>query len=46
MWELIKLLLSKNGFCCRVLPPGSIYASKVERRQLVVIIDLDECGDA
>ena len=42
MLELIKLLFSKKGFSCRVLPPGSVYASKTDKRQLVVIIDLDE----
>lgn len=42
MLELIKLLFSKKGFNCRVLPPGSVYASKTTKRQLVVIIDLDE----
>lgn len=42
MIELIKLLFSKKGFNCRVLPPGSVYASRTEKRQLVIIIDLDE----
>mgnify|MGYP005722334833 CR=1 FL=1 len=41
MVELLKLLFSKKGFSCRVLPPGSVYASKVPNKQLVVIIDLD-----
>ena len=43
MLELVKLLFSKKGFSCRVLPPGSVFASKFTKRQLVVIIDLDEC---
>lgn len=42
MLELIKLLFSKKGFTCRILPPGSVYASRTEKRQLVIIIDLDE----
>lgn len=42
MFELIKLLFSKKGFSCRVLPPGAVFASKFTKRQLVIIIDLDE----
>ena len=42
MLELLKLLVSKKGFSCRVLPPGSVFASKFTKRQLVVIIDLDD----
>lgn len=42
MLELIKLMFSKKGFSCRVLPPGSVFASKFTKRQLVIIIDLDE----
>lgn len=42
MLELIKLMFSKKGFSCRVLPPGTVYASKFTKRQLVIIIDLDE----
>ena len=44
MLEVLKLLFSKKGFTCRVLPPGSVFASKTTGRQLVVIIDLDEVG--
>ena len=44
MLDLLRLLFTKKGFTCRVLTPGSVYASKVERRQVVVIIDLDEQG--
>ena len=44
MLELIKLMFSKKGFSCRVLPPGSVFASKFTKRQLVIIIDLDEIG--
>ena len=42
MLELLKLMFSKKGFSCRVLPPGTVYASKFTKRQLVIIIDLDE----
>ncbi len=42
MLDLLKLLFSKKGFSCRVLPPGAVWASKSKGRQLVVIIDLDE----
>ena len=42
MLDLIKLMFSKKGFTCRVLTPGSVYASRVEKRQLVIIVDLDE----
>lgn len=42
MLDLIKLLFSKKGFTCKVLPPGSVYASNFTKRQIVIIIDLDE----
>lgn len=42
MLELFKLMFSKTGFNCRVLPPGAVFASKIGRRQLVIIIDLDQ----
>lgn len=42
MIELIKLLFSKKGFTCRVLPPGAVFASKTEGRHLVILIDLDQ----
>lgn len=42
MLDLIKLLFSKKGFTCRVLPPGSVFASKISKRQLVIIVDLDD----
>ena len=42
MLELLKLMFSKKGFTCRVLPPGSVFASPVTKKQLVVIIDLEE----
>jgi len=40
--SLLKLMFHRKGFTCRVLPPGSVYASKVKGRQLVILIDLDE----
>ncbi len=42
MFELLKLMLSRKGFSCKVLPPGAVFASKFTKRQLVIIIDLDE----
>lgn len=42
MLDLLKLIFTKKAFSCKVLPPGSVYASKFNSRQLVVIIDLDE----
>ncbi len=41
MIEILKLLFAKKGFTCRVLPPGSVFASPVTKKQLVIIIDLD-----
>ena len=42
MLDLIKLLFAKKGFTCRVLPPGSVFASPVNNKKLIIIIDLDE----
>ena len=42
----MKLLWSKKAFTCKVLPPGTVYASKLDEKALVVIIDLGECSDA
>ena len=46
MLQLLRLLWGKKAFTCQVLPPGTVYASKFKRNQLVVIIDLEECPDA
>lgn len=42
MLDLLKLLFAKKGFTCRVLPPGSVFASPVNKKKLIIIIDLDE----
>lgn len=43
MFELLKLILSKRGFTCRVMMPGQVIAYPVKgKRQLMVIVDLDE----
>lgn len=42
MFDLLKLLFSKKGFSCRVLPPGAAYASRTDKRQVVIIIDLEQ----
>ena len=46
MFNLLRLLFSKRGFKCRVVPPGAVYASKCGSRQLVLVIDLDELDNA
>lgn len=42
MLELLKLLFTKKGFTCRVLLPGSVFASPINKKKLIIIIDLDE----
>ncbi len=42
MLDLIRFLFWKKGFTCRVLMPGAVYASRTDKRQIVVIIDLDQ----
>lgn len=42
MLELVRLLFAKKGFTCRVLPPGSVFASPINNKKLIIIIDLDE----
>lgn len=43
MIELLKLLTAKNGFTCRVLMPGQVFAYPVKpgKRQIAILIDLD-----
>ena len=45
MLDLIKLLFAKKGFTCRVLPPGTVFATKLDRKTLTILIDLEQ-GDA
>lgn len=44
MFELMKLLMGKHGFTCRVLLPGQVAAFPVApgKRQVMVLIDLDD----
>lgn len=44
MLELLKLLITKkNGFTCRVLLPGQVFAYPVskQKRQIAILIDID-----
>ena len=45
MYELLRLIFFKKGFTCRVLPPGTVFATKLDRKTLTILIDLEQ-GDA
>lgn len=44
MYELLKLIFFKKGFTARVLPPGTVFATKLDRKTLTILIDLEQEG--
>ena len=42
MLALLKLIFFHKGFTCRVLPPGTVFASKLDKKTLTILIDMDE----
>ena len=42
LFLMLRIMLGRRGFKCRVLPPGAVFASKLDHKTLTILIDLEE----